>query len=304
MADNKETAGESGEEEINLILEEPKEENVEIVQAETGTAPKVIEPEEGIETLRKSLEAEKAEKEREKTARIAAERAAAAASEETGKAKTEVAETNMSLVTNAIATVKRDADILETTYAQALTDGDYAAAAKVQRQMTENAVRLQTLEQGKAQMEQAPKTQVRVAAAVDPVEHLAGQLSPRSASWVRAHPEYARDNRLFERMRAAHSLAVTDGIQFDTDEYFEHVEKTLGLKLPGETPLSSADTGTGRLASPAAAPVSRGGAGNGSGPATVRLSAEEREAARFSGMTEKEYALQKLAIEREKGTIQ
>jgi hypothetical protein len=172
--------------------------------------------------------------------------------------------------------------------------------------MADAKAKLLQLENGRAALqEQAknPRMHPQQIPAYDPVETLASQLSPRSAAWVRAHPEFARNERLTQKMIAAHNLVTADGMQPDTDEYFESVERILGVQAPAastaaaEAPMSAASAPTQRRSSPAAAPVSRSGTGTGGGsPNVVRLSAQEREMAQMMGMSAEEYARNKLAL--------
>ncbi|NBV62695.1 MAG: hypothetical protein EBR73_16840 [Rhodobacteraceae bacterium] len=169
--------------------------------------------------------------------------------------------------------------------------------------MADAKAKLLQLENGRAALqEQAknPRIHPQQIPAYDPVETLASQLSPRSAAWVRAHPEFARNERLTQKMVAAHNLVTADGVQPDTDEYFETVERILGVQAPAAS-TAAADIGASaaaqRRSSPAAAPVSRSGTGTGGGsPNVVRLSADEREMAKMMGMTAEEYARNKLAL--------
>jgi hypothetical protein len=105
-------------------------------------------------------------------------------------------------------------------------------------------------------------------------------------------------------MVAAHNLALADGYEADTYDYFAHVEDTLKLRQPAreatpEPALSEAAAPSQRRAAPAAAPVSRAGTANGVRPNVVRLSAEEREMASMMNMTDIEYAREKQALQRE-----
>lgn len=295
---------EDGDLEIELdpvVIEKLAETEVRVAEQEdkppVGDPPPAAVPaEEGIEALRANLE-------REKSARLASEAREREANARANNAGKEVQDTNLALVTNAIAQVNQDSDMLEANYAQAMTDGDYAAGAKIQRQMAANAAKLQQLENGKTALEAEAKNPRREEPRVesDPVEALAGQLSPRSASWVRSHPEYATDPRLYQKMLAAHNLAVADGVKTDTDDYFEAIEDTLKIRRreperEEETALSGAADGT-RRQSPAAAPVSRGGGMDGQKkPGTVRLSAAEVEIAALNGQTVQEYAANKAAL--------
>lgn len=232
-----------------------------------------------------------------------AERAAREEYSRSQAARAEVEDTNLHLVNNAIETVKRENEILKANLRDAMAAGDYDKVAEAQESLSMNAAKLLQLENGRESMKNQPRQQVQpVQRTQDPLEQVKASLSPRSAAWVDEHPEFVRDPRLFRKMVAAHELAVSDGIEPDSDEYFASVEKTLGVGKPVEVQeeaMSSASQATQRRAAPAAAPVSRSGTGSGSRPNVVRLTSAEREMAEMMGMTEKEYATNKLALQRE-----
>ena len=138
----------------------------------------------------------------------------------------------------------------------------------------------------------------------DVVEAFASQLTPRSASWVRAHPEYVRNPRLNQKMIAAHQMALADGMEADTDEYFGYVEDMLQVKNQphrdsGDDPMSGASKPAQRRSSPAAAPVSRNMNSSGTKSNVVTLTPEMREIAKNLGQTPEEYAKNRLALIRE-----
>jgi hypothetical protein len=283
---------------FDAVEKAAKEPEIKIEEAKEAPSAE-ISPEDGIETLKKRFE-------EERLARIEAERRADAASRAANEARGQVDEGNLQLVTSAIDTLKRETDILKANLRAAMATGDYSAAADAQEAMADAKAKLLQLENGRAALqEQAknPRIHPQQIPAYDPVETLASQLSPRSAAWVRAHPEFARNERLTQKMVAAHNLVTADGMQPDTDEYFESVERILGVQAPAastaaaEAPMSAASAPTQRRSSPAAAPVSRSGTGTGGGsPNVVRLSADEREMAKMMGMTAEEYARNKLAL--------
>jgi hypothetical protein len=257
--------------------------------------PKILEPEEGLEKLKKQLADEQRDKVAATERARAAEADAAAARASETTARTEAADSRLHLVTTAIASVTQSLDVGERDYAQALADGDHARAAKINREMGRSQAKLEQLETAKQNIEQAPKVMLRPASAPDVVEQLAGRLSPRSAAWVREHPDYARDPRLNRKMIRAHEDAMDDGISPDTDAYFEAIETKLNLRTPA---VADADIDTapqratgGRASAPAAAPVSRSGSGNGSArPRTMTLTKDMVEMAHSMGMTDQEYA--------------
>jgi hypothetical protein len=253
--------------------------------------------------LRADLEADNA---RLKAEAADANRRAAAAEGTAVQAQTAAQQSDLQLITGAIEQVKTTASVLQRNYAEAASAGDWEAASKIQWEMSEAAANLKQLEQGKASLESAPKPAAPQPRADDPVEAVAAQLSSKSADWVRAHPEFIRNPNLNRRLLAAHNLAETDGHPLDSPGYFEAIEQTLGLRLPGETrpaagatdnPLSDAsDPMTARSTPPAAAPVNRGNGGK----RVVRLTPAQVEAAELSGLTAQQYAAQLERIEREK----
>jgi hypothetical protein len=278
--------------------EEPTDIKVEKVEDEPKkeAAPE-IDPEEGLRKLREQLEAERA-------ARIEADKRAQQAMASVTQAKNEVQDSNLHLVNNAIATVNQTNEILKANYREAMSVNDYDRAAEIQQQMATNAAKLLQLEQGKEALEKAPKAVPEKYVSSDPVEALASQLTPRSAAWLRAHPQCATDPRLYQKMIAAHNIARADGHEPDTDGYFEAIEDTLKLNrnepaTEADDAMSAAAKPTQKRSAPPSAPVSRSGSGTGSRPNTVRLTSQEREMAQMMGMTDQEYARNKLALQRE-----
>lgn len=287
--------------EIDFDAVEKAANQPEIVVQEAETAPQAeILPEEGIETLRKRYE-------EERNARIEAERRAETSARIAQRAQGQVDEGNLQLVNSAIDTLRREGDILKANLRAAMSVGDHAAAADAQEAIADAKAKLLQLENGKVAMQEQlnnPRIPVQhMAPPSDPVEVLASQLSPRSAAWVRAHPEYARNPRLTQKMIAAHSMVTADGVPPDTDEYFHLVETHLGVQnapnisaAAAEAPMSAAAAPAQRRSSPAAAPVSRSGNAGNTRPNVVRLSAQEREMASMMGQSPEEYAKNKLAL--------
>jgi hypothetical protein len=273
-----------------------KNDDIRVEKVENDAKGRPIEPEEGINDLKLKLE-------QERQARIEAEKNARRAAEVAVEAKNEVQDTNLQLVKNAIDTVKRNNDILKYNYSEAMAVGDYTKAAEIQETMSMNSAKLMELERGRSHMENAPKYEVpQQQSPSDPVEALASQLSPRSAEWVRRNPQCVTDPRMYQKMVAAHNLAMADGFQADSDDYFAFVEDTLRISkrvaVDTEDPMSGAAKVTQRRAPPAA-PVSRSGTGTGSRPNVVRLTRAEAETARDLGMSEEDYARNKLLLQKE-----
>ena len=291
--------------EIEIENDEIAHDEPVVVEKEPEIEPKSeIEPDEGIQDLKLKLETERqARHEAEKQARMAEERAY--------RASTDVHDSNLQLVRNAIETVKVTSDNLKRAYSEALSVGDYEKSAEIQEAMSLNAARLMELERGRVATENAPPPSAPAPQQpIDPVEALASQLSPRSGDWVRRNPQCVTDPRLYQKMVAAHNLAVADGYAPDSNDYFDFIEDTLKInrrqtsqsprtQTEDDEPLSSASKPVQRRSAPPAAPVSRAGTPTGQRPNQVRLTRQEAETARDLGMSEEEYARNKMLLQKE-----
>ena len=279
------------EDQIQLELE-PQEDEIQIVEA--PEEPKIEEkPQLSVEA---GIDALKTQLEEERRAREAAERRAKEAMEQASAAKNDAADSNMKIIDNAIDTLKRNHEILKQNLREAVAMGDADAQADIMMSLNKTDNDLREVQRGKQQYETTVKR-----SAADPVEALASQLTPRSAEWIRAHPEAVHDPIMNRKLRRAHEDAIDDGLTADSDDYFAYVENRLNVRKPvqqQEAALSEASTSTAgrRAAAPPAAPVSRSGTGTGGRPNVVTLTRAEQEAARDMGMTPKEYAENKMAL--------
>jgi hypothetical protein len=201
----------------------------------------------------------------------------------------------MLAVENAIANTEHERSDAKAEYKAAMEVGDFDAAAEAQAKLSDIAVRAQRIKEGKAALERRAED---ARSQPDPVEQFVSSLSPASAGWVRAHPDVISNRSELER---AHYGAVYNKIPLDTPEYFSFLESELGYSARQAAPV--AEPRPRQQAAPAA-PVSRGGAADAprTSPNTVRLSAAEREIAAACGMTDAEYARNKLAIQRDSNT--
>jgi len=276
--------------EINDPTEPAEAETVEIVDEKPGQQAE-IEPESAQAKLRQELEAER-------QARKAAEDAARAAYEQARVAYTEADDTNITLVSNAIDTIKRDNEILTANYAEAMSSGEYDRGAQIQAALAANAVKLDKLENGLQEMQKGPKR----APAPPPVasskmDQIISSVTPRSAAWLKNNRDAIDSDRMINRMFRAHEDAVDEGIEPDSDAYFRFIEGRLGLnkQTEQESPLSSASRPVSRQSPPPAAPVNRGSNGRAQAATLTRA---EAEMAKTLGMTEKEYWTHKNALQK------
>jgi hypothetical protein len=251
-----------------------------------------------LEKLKKKLK-------KEKEARKEAEERAQQAALQIQKASIEVEDTNRHLVSNAIETIKRDNEILTANYAEAMRTGDYETGARIQSVINQNDLNLKQLEEGHLRMQQEAKTRppepVAPPAPVKPkemIENIISQVSKPSAQWLKANRDHLDSERAIKKMFNAHSEAVDDGIEPDTSEYFRYIESRLGINQDdhGGSPMSSAAKPTSRQAPPPSAPVNRDTSNRNN---VGHLTRAQADTAKALGMTDKEYYLHMVALQKE-----
>jgi hypothetical protein len=265
----------------------------------------VAEPEDDDSDPLKAIEKLKKKLKKEKEARREAEEKARQAAFHAQKASLEVEDTNRHLVNNAIETIKRDNEILAANYAEAMRNGDYETGARIQSIINKNDLNLEKLESGQIKMEQEAKTRPPVVdeppAPLKPkemVDNIISQVSKQSAQWLRENREHLESDRAIKKMFNAHGEAVDDGIEPDTPEYFRYIEKRLGINQDdnGGSPMSSASKPAPRQAPPPSAPVNRDNGGRNN---VGHLTRAQADTAKALGMTDKEYYLHMVALQKE-----
>jgi hypothetical protein len=295
--------------EIEIIDNESGSEEAEKSEAEESAAHAdhsglaadgAAKPAGDIDSALADLKARLEQAEREKAAFAARERDAEARAQASAA---EMHRANLGLIENAVAMRKSALENAKARLVEAKRAQDYESEADIQDEMLRFHAELSQLEAARAQYEKSPprvQPQLRPQGSSDPVEQMASQMeqtgSTRSAQWIRSHPEYAKDNRLMQKMLAAHNLAVADDLVPDTDAYFAAVESTLGIRKAPTAPPP-----TPRAAPPPAAPTAASApAGSGkSNPNRITLTRAEVEIAKELDMTPQEYARNKMVLQKE-----
>ena len=263
---------------------------VEKVAEKEVEKPKIDAPDEretALNDLRKQVEQQKAISARERQQREQIEQFAREQAAKVQSAEVEVQDSNLRMIMNALDATEQTAQGAERTYADAMAAGDYAAAAKAQRAMAQAESQLLQLNNGKRALEdrlQVRKTEGRVseerpeirpqAPSRTPIEEMAANLTPKSAEWLRSHPDAASS---VAKLTAAHSAAVElEGIAVESPEYFDYIEQKLGMA--SEKPAKpEAKPSKPSIAS---VPVSSSGGGvRGGDERSMTLSPEEVERA-------------------------
>jgi len=197
----------------------------------------IDEREKALKELKAQYEHQKRIAEAEREARKQAEHYAREQAQQVYNAQNQVQDGNLKIILNAIDATEQAAASAERDYATAMAAGDYAMAAKAQRIMAQAESHLLQLNNGKQRLEETlqqptegsvqepeiPSFEPRIQH--DPVEMYASKLAPKSAQWLREHPDAV--NKIGKLTRA-HADAVDDGIVPESADYFRYIESRLG----------------------------------------------------------------------------
>lgn len=231
-----------------------------------------------------------------------AQRVAVEAAQRAQIAEQRVMGSTVNAIDSALAAAQQEAANYKAEFQAALDAADHKAAAEAQEKLSDarhNLLRLQEqrayveTEARRPQQRQQPQPQQLLS--VDQIaQGLAQDGYPRSADWLRSHPEWASRPDLLKRVASASNHLVDNrGLALESDEYFAALEQELGMS---RQPSRGEYGHTQRRAGPAASAAPTNGSvslrtGQTGMRSHVPLSAEQRAAAiEIHGMTEKEFA--------------
>jgi hypothetical protein len=287
------------EEQIEFVLDDidQKPSENKAIEADVEIVPEAVakdgrtgqDIEKTLKNLNKRLE-------KEKEARLDAENRARQASEQARSAAMDAQDSRIHLVGGAIETMKRDDEILTAHLKNAMETGDYDRAAEIQKALSVNTHKMIELERGYNDLRNtpAPPPVQPNASREMTVDDIIQSVTPRSAEWLQANKKYLPDSRSIRIMARAHEDAVDHGMIPESDQYFRFVENRLGIgsnrdSYDGDDAMSGASKATKSRQSPPSAPVSRQPVDSQTRPGTIRLTQEQVEAAKISGISPQEY---------------
>lgn len=198
---------------------------------------------------------------------------------------------------SSIAASQSEVESAKQAYVAARQANDFAAEAEAQDRLATARSRLVTLEAGKDELERRIQQQPRVRQQAPmppspaPVEQILQSmpgLIDSEREYLRRHPDAVLDASNQPRLQAAYLDAQRMGIARGTDEYFQFFDDRLGYQRREKNMAEERDESAGP---PVSAPVSRSVPG-GSRESDTRivLTPAQREAAKWAGIDEFEYA--------------
>lgn len=318
MADNEQEVLEDGGIEVEIAsTETPESKPDAAAPAEVKVESEPQPSQAAVDELRTQLKAMEnreaaALRERQHLERVAREQAAelARAQEEAVRARGEMVDVRRTTLDSSIVAAQAEADLARRDYQTALEVGDFTKAAEANWRLNKAAAQAALLEEKKqtfaTEQPRPHEGSVRQPQRnADPVESYIENKSPRTQSWLRAHPETITDPRMNNKTVAAHYDALAEGYAVDTEGYFNYIDRKLGfagqVNEPAET-LAQEPPEQPRQrqrAAPPAAPVSRDPPRSEKNTGRMYLTKGEQEVAEALGITPSEYARRKQAMEKQ-----
>ena len=237
--------------------------------------------EEGIEDLKRQLEAEKVAR-----AKLAADRDAKA--EEAGRYRSQAERTRADNLANAVDLATQEVAAQKAAYLAAMEAADWKSAAEAQEKMAEAAAARTMASQARAAYEAQMKAR--------PQPEAPRQYSPQTQAWIDRNPEFMTDAAFRRRAVAADDIARTEGLAVDTPAYFSRIEEIMGLsRREAEAPQER------RAETIVAAPARSAPKPGEGGKVRYRLTKEEKEFADMSGVSYESYARNRELAAKQQG---
>lgn len=271
--------------EVPIVSTEEKSVEIKIddaaaAQQAAKTAP-IVSAEEGIQSLREQVERAK----RESAERLAhKDRQIADAFRQASEAQREVVTVKRDQVGTIIDNLTKDKEAARRDYRIAMEAGKFDDAADAQDRIATAAARIVKAEEGRFELDEQVKrapTQTTTSDAPTAVEAVARTMgTQRSADWVRRHPEAVVNGALAPKALAAHYDAIADGLEPDSDRYFQAIEARLKPQQAAPVvtdPARGRDMNAGSVSAPVARDVSQ--APGMQRPGSIRLEPHEVQTA-------------------------
>ena len=198
--------------------------------------------------------------------------------------KKEATSSQLDTVMSGIQAAESELKSAKQEFVTAAEAGNFSAQADAQERIAEAKARVLRLREAEGDLKDqattkpAPRQETRQQPSHDPVEAFTKGMSPKSAAWIRSHPDCVTDPKKNARMLAAHNLAMADDIPVDSDDYFARIEAGIAPKQVQQDPKPEPGKVNIRPSAPVAPAGNASGGMNGGGQ-TVKLSVREVQSA-------------------------
>jgi hypothetical protein len=258
-----------------------------------GDAKKLSEQ---LEALKAAQQAERERADRAEREAAEAKRAAADRAKEVEEARKRSLSLEGDIITGGLQAAQNDRDAAKAAFRSAYEAGDAAAMAEAQSRMGRAEAKILALESGAAEVaerkEAKPETrqETRTAPTFEEQVRSNPQLMSTERDWMLKNKASFSDPDFNRKLEFAYQGAIQKGVVRGSPEYFDHIERATGLKAAQSEENDDLSV---------QAPVSRSERtvdGRSTSSNRVTLTAEEREICRSMGISEIDYARQKVAF--------
>lgn len=256
-----------------------------------------------IDALRKSEQTQREQNEQLTRDRDAAVQRANERDAENASLKKTTFASQAESIASSMAAATAASEKAQSDLEKAFELGDFKGQAEATSRLSKANTDLARLEDGKVEMElqAAQAAEVKPEKVDDPLERL--NLPGLAKSWLRKHPEYITDSRKNAKISSLHWDAIDAGHEAYSQPYFEWVETELGMRQKEQTmnkeePDDEPQTRGRIVSAPVTREVPTGNSGERAG--RVTLTVAQKDAAKISGISEKDYAEQLLKLKEHK----
>lgn len=190
-------------------------------------------------------------------------------------------------VANALVSATNEAKQYKAEYQRALEEGKFDVASDINDRLLDARLRIKTAESQKQWLDgQKHQFAQQIEADAQTRERMEQQAqqqpagpSAKAKAWIDAHPQFNTDDAYRYRALAAHAEAVKQGLEIDSNDYFDHINAavdgeqrtvTSERQAPAPKPPPRVTTGAGPSRS-------GGNGGSGGNRRVVSLSAQQKE---------------------------
>jgi hypothetical protein len=148
---------------------------------------------------------------------------------ETARIRAYAAEQREQAIGAGLDTARLEAENAKADFRSSMDVGNFDKAAEAQQRIAAAEVRAQRLQEAQNYLQTQPQPAAPQSTG-DPVEDFCQGRSAATQQWVRQHPDMIRDQKKFLRLQAAHYDAIGNDLAPDSKPYFDHIERSIGLK--------------------------------------------------------------------------
>lgn len=274
-------------------------------EAKTALAKRVQELEEAERTSKELL--------RQRNEQLAEyQRRVALQTQETEKAHKEQVDRDLGYIDREIQNQQQMIETARRDLIVAKTNGDVPGEVEATERLNDAKAEVRRYQEHRDRYQQLletpapqPQQQMRQPAG-DPLDYMEN-VTEKQRQWLKDHREIFNDQRKLRKAGVGVDEAIAAGHPIDSPSFFQFIDEYMGFRKPQSQPEPEPEPEAEPEPQPTrrsivAAPVSRNPPSPSSGKresdTRVVLTPQEREIAKLSGVSETEYAAQKIAVQR------